>query len=341
MDCVFLLTDQAQYWLEKSGHPHQIERDLDAWKASMDRRIALIEMRDFDFEVYEVLKIVVEHADRVLLFMPEITTDAVCREFDLPNVIFFLGARLNCPLEHAKVSDCMYFFWSTYDFYKRFPKFLQDLDGPKDKIFDVLLGRKKTHRDIIYDRVPKFKNIVTYFPEHKDTDIRTYKDTEFQWPVDVLPLPANSIEFTAHEVLVDGVIVSLSQILPRNIYRHTRYSLIAETINDNNLSFFTEKIVKPILAKRLFVVASGQYYLRNLRDLGFKTFDSVIDESYDLEPDPTIRINMMMSQVARLHTLDYESLCEQIAPILDHNFFMMTHIDWQDTMIQSIAYHLE
>jgi hypothetical protein len=79
--------------------------------------------------------------------------------------------------------------------------------------------------------------------------------------------------------------MSLSQVIPLSIYNQTAYSVVAETNYDNNYIFNTEKIVKPILARRLFLVVSGQHYLRNLRSLGFKTFDGIIDETYDTIAD--------------------------------------------------------
>ena len=42
----------------------------------------------------------------------------------------------------------------------------------------------------------------------------------------------------------------------------------------------TEKILKPIQQYHPFILL-GMYGLQNLRNLGFKTFDSVWDESYD------------------------------------------------------------
>lgn len=91
-----------------------------------------------------------------------------------------------------------------------------------------------------------------------------------------------------------------------------------------------------MLAKRLFLVASGQYYLRNLRDFGFHTFDGVIDESYDYEPDLETRVNMMLEQARKLSDMDYDSVIKQVQPVLEHNYFLMTQIGWQSNMIQRL-----
>ena len=104
--------------------------------------------------------------------------------------------------------------------------------------------------------------------------------------------------------------------------------------------FFTEKIVKPILAKRLFVVCSGQYYLRNLRKLGFRTFHDIIDESYDAEPNLTKRMGLLLCQINMLYQQDHVALQEQIKPIVEHNFSVMLGANWQKQMIDEISCYI-
>jgi hypothetical protein len=96
-----------------------------------------------------------------------------------------------------------------------------------------------------------------------------------------------------------------------------------------------------MLAKRLFLVASGQYYLRNLRDFGFQTFHGIIDESYDYEPDLEKRMSMVLEQTRLLSGMDPDTVAKQIQPILDHNYCLMTQISWQSNMIQRLLAFLE
>ena len=72
--------------------------------------------------------------------------------------------------------------------------------------------------------------------------------------------------------------------------------------------------------------------LQTLHRLGFKTFDSVIDESYDNSFDLEKRVGMAMQQVDRLANMtdaDRASLNEKIIPILEHNQKVMLETDWQ------------
>lgn len=340
MDCIYLQTTQSKYWIEKTGHSCHVTNDLVYWTASTDRRVSVVEVLNFDSATHDLLDHCCRYGDLVFVVIYEFISDQYCQEFDLPNVVFVLNGCLNWQPEYARMIDGMYFFWSTCDFYQRFPELLESLNGPKDRVFDVLLGRRKLHRDWIYNSIDRDQNIVTYFPEYQDLDIRGYDQTQFQWPTDVLPVPNDPVDLTVQEVTVDGVIVSLSQIIPRDIYRRTCYTLVAETVCDNRWSFPTEKIAKPLLARRLFVVYAGQYYLRNLQNMGFHTFGAVIDESYDNEPDPRRRMDMVLEQVEKLQKIDYARVLEKINPIVEHNHYLMTHMDWQQCMIDSMRFIL-
>jgi len=54
-------------------------------------------------------------------------------------------------------------------------------------------------------------------------------------------------------------------------------------------TFLTEKTFKPIKHGQMFFIAGAAGSLQVLRDLGYRVFDTVLDNSYDLEPDATQR----------------------------------------------------
>jgi hypothetical protein len=332
---VYLESEQVEYWLKSTGVAVNVTQDLNVWSCA-NKKIAMLEVLNFDQTTHNTVSFVTNQAELVLLFMPEFVTDSWCREFDCKNVVMFLGGQLNWQPQHSRVSKCLYLLWSTCDFYQAKPSLLSIPNTIKTHVFDVLLGRQKHHRDYLYNNIDHDQHIVTYFPTEHDQDITQYSNKQFQWPTDVLPRSTDPINFTVQEVVVDGTIVSLSQILPREIYQHTRYSIVAETETSNNWSFFTEKVAKPILAKRLFLVCSGQYYLRNLRKLGFRTFDGIINESYDVEPNLTKRMEMLLEQANKLSQQNHATLEEQIKPIVDHNFSVMINTNWQKQMIDEI-----
>jgi hypothetical protein len=194
-------------------------------------------------------------------------------------------------------------------------------------MFDALLGRKKPHRDLTYDFLINTglinDGIVTYVNDHQIN----FNESNWIWEDTGLEEYEN-VEWTVDFVRYYGYRMSLSQVIPINIYNQTAYSLVCETNFDNDYVFYTEKTVKPIIARRLFVMVSHQYALRGLRSLGFRTFDGIIDESYDTI-EPTIdRHRAALEQLRWLCTQPQETILPQIQEIVDHNFNLMMGKNW-------------
>ena len=88
-----------------------------------------------------------------------------------------------------------------------------------------------------------------------------------------------------------------------NPYIDTYFSLVSETVHRVPYSFRTEKIWKPVAIGHPFVIIANQGYYRDLHNLGFKTFDYLIDESFAQIENNTDR----MERVAQV----VEDLCQQ------------------------------
>lgn len=112
--------------------------------------------------------------------------------------------------------------------------------------------------------------------------------------------------------------VQISVIVPEKIYAHSWFSLISETLYGPWL-FLTEKTVKPLFAKRIFVSFSFAGHLKYLRQLGFQTFDTIIDESYDNEQCHTKRFTLAWQQVMFLSKQNPQEVYRAAEKILDHN----------------------
>lgn len=193
------------------------------------------------------------------------------------------------------------------------------LDRPKR--FDCLLGASKPHRDQIdqlyQSSAYQDQFIYSYFKDRVNQGI---------WSRNV-----DRANTTTHRVRadsLDGRFVAISNLLPVEIYNETFYSLVAETVCTNHYSHFTEKTAKTFVAARPFIIFSGQYFLRNLRSMGFQTFDIVIDESYDDIEDETQRFAQAWQQVERLCQLNPSTVMQQLQPILAHNQQHFLSTDW-------------
>ena len=145
-----------------------------------------------------------------------------------------------------------------------------------------------------------------------------------------------NITHSAEQVQYQGQTLALSVIVPIQLYNQTAYSIIAETHADNRYSFFTEKIFKPILAQRLFIVFSGWKYLENLRSLGFRTFDNVIDESYDQIYNDDERWAAAFEQVKRLCDMNQLEVFEKISEQVQHNYNLVMDTKWQTNYLPPV-----
>lgn len=104
------------------------------------------------------------------------------------------------------------------------------------------------------------------------------------------------------------------------------WHLVTETIYYDDKLHLTEKIFKPMVARRPFILVGATGNLAYLRSYGFQTFDRWIDESYDLESDPERRMQMILNQVEYLCTLSAEQLdnmYQEMQEVLQHNFNWM------------------
>lgn len=97
-------------------------------------------------------------------------------------------------------------------------------------------------------------------------------------------------------------------------YHHSEINIIFETFVDytdegtNYLEFVSEKTWKAIFHRKPFIIISIPFTLKYLKDLGFKTFDFFIDESYDNILDYDERIKKVVEEIDRLSDLSFENL---------------------------------
>lgn len=95
--------------------------------------------------------------------------------------------------------------------------------------------------------------------------------------------------------------------------------IVCESYCYGDTFFPTEKTVRPIAAAKSFVTFGPANFLQRLRNMGFRTFDSVWDESYDqLEGLP--RWIAMQHTLQHVRSTDTLLTCaDQLACITQHN----------------------
>ena len=315
-------------------HLIKVYNDLDEFKASShDKKISCFQMPyPMQASFHDTVQDLVNHCDHILVLMSELHDRTVefVQAHDHVKISYFICGEFNFALDHSPVHKFYDWFTTTIHFYKFVrPLLLGNNLKPyeaKPQYFDALLGRKKLHRDMVYSRIDQNQNVVAYL---NTTECDFSDPTKWIWEDNGLVLE-NPVSWTVERVNYHGHRMSLSQVAPLNVYNQTAYSLIAETSFTNHYSFYTEKTVKPILAKRLFVMIAGRYSLKNLRSMGFKTFDGIIDESYDSIEDSILRWGSALDQVEYLQTQSQELILEKLKPICDHNYSHLMRTNWYD-----------
>ena len=105
-------------------------------------------------------------------------------------------------------------------------------------------------------------------------------------------------------------------------YEATDIEIVLETLFDDPRIQLTEKSLRPIACAQPFILASTSGSLEYLRSYGFKTFDTVWDESYDLIEDPEQRlyaITNLMKQISCWTPDVRENKMAQAQDIADYN----------------------
>lgn len=101
------------------------------------------------------------------------------------------------------------------------------------------------------------------------------------------------------------------------------WHVVTETVFYYDKLHLTEKIFKPIVSKQPFMLLASPGNLIYLRSYGFKTFDGIIDESYDLIQDNDSRTEAVIKQLAwycNLSAREKTDVIRAIEPIILHNF---------------------
>lgn len=188
--------------------------------------------------------------------------------------------------------------------------------------FDALFGTPRPHKDYLLEQIKK-SNLESNFilgclsPNNNrvKTNDRWASGGEFDktlWP----DVPGHNI---GPELL--------SCILPYDIYNDSWYSVVCETSCDAP-SMFTEKTAKPILAKRLFVLVGAQYQIKDLQSMGYRTFNGIIDESYDNLANDEARWHGAWEQIVKLLTMDPKVVYNEVQEIVEHNYQLFRNTDW-------------
>lgn len=127
-------------------------------------------------------------------------------------------------------------------------------------------------------------------------------------------------------------------------YQTSAVEVVLETLFDDQRWHLTEKSLRPIACGRPFILAATPGSLQYLRSYGIKTFDGLIDESYDNIQDPVQRIEAIvkeMKRIAMLPQTQKKVLWNQLYEISKQNQVLFFSPDWNKTITQELKQNID
>ena len=120
---------------------------------------------------------------------------------------------------------------------------------------------------------------------------------------------------------------SVASRLPRRMFLDCYPGIIGETHfvnipNSFNTSFVTEKTFNAIANNQMFIIVGHAGSLDLLKSLGYKTFDTIIDESYDTILNNGDRLEAVSKEIVRFLARSIDEIKEdyiKVTKIIKHN----------------------
>lgn len=213
------------------------------------------------------------------------------------------------------------FFWlyNIADYYlspNRFHTFFEksyDFDCDKPNIFTSLIGAQRRQRTFVVEKLLQL-NITKPF-------VIKYAGRDYGAPSTHLDvIPSNDTSFDVHAYIAAKHWYFAGNSLPTMLYNSGHFHILVETDLDMPYSFhFSEKGVKMFLTGTPFIAVSQPKYLENIRKLGFQTYNTLWDESYDQEYDYKKRVEMVVDLANDLCNFDWQAHKHQLEMIKFHN----------------------
>lgn len=163
-------------------------------------------------------------------------------------------------------------------------------------------------------------------------------DAYLDWIDENSPFIVDAINATGNE---------LSETIDTQVYCKTISSIVTETECQPNVCRFTEKTFKALALGHLPIVIGNQDSLSLAKSMGFDIFDSVIDQSYDVESRPLRRVQLAIKAASKLLECIHHNpkVLDQISEIATANIkwartgFANCYVQrWTDPIINQILF---
>lgn len=109
-------------------------------------------------------------------------------------------------------------------------------------------------------------------------------------------------------------------------YDDSLFSLVAETYFFSKVIHLTEKTFKPIINRHPFICFASPNTLKVIKSFGFKSFDTIIDESYDSIENHFERFDAIVKIIKDMATWSPEKIAKvsaEVEEIVNYNYDLM------------------
>ena len=234
-----------------------------------------------------------------------------------------------------KWKSLYYFFhgWAALDWYRGYDKSFLITPWTKrliQKTFfsaNRIIGGKRQHRVLMlyhFQRLELMNNWISASAvcPVENTPIADVAEHYIQHYPDIVDV-VNSMDLPRYFPGEDTLRMSSCWLDHFDLCAESLIYHVSETVYSGSRLHLTEKTFKPIALGMPFVITGTQGSLEYLRSYGFKTFDTVWDESYDQEHDDILRaekIAELLKSIDQLSEKHKQELFEQTWPIIEHNW---------------------
>jgi hypothetical protein len=297
---------------------------------------------NLDFKAIQNLKdskaflIINEDIELVKWYDIRDTINSLLKDVPYENVVILaLNVGFNLKYNSFLKDDCPYKVFHKNLLYSHFDRLFSKSSQKVNKHFTCLMGTDRyVRRYILY--LLKKGNLLSFghvshnrIPRQQIDDslfINTLKTKMGNTFEDYLKHSTDIITFQDDNENVRDWGDELS------IYEYQScISLVCETAVSIGSIAITEKTLKPILLKKPFLVVAEPYFLKYLRYIGFKTFNSIFDESYDNILCPVTRCEKVYKQLedfCKLSLNDAIDATTKMKYITDYNYdYFYNHLN--------------
>lgn len=279
--------------------------------------------------------IVYEDLEYLLPYNQSFTPEEVHRTKAInPNLLNFVGEApciekdkliTSCITSYDHLWPCEYTFssWHLAKVNEQNKNTFIEQKNERPYFASILLGNEKGPRKMFYDLLTannqRDENIISLFNHYRSDFLNQgtgdidnfFKENVYTQQQDYL----NTTLYTN--------VGFASQMLSKHIEENSWITVVGETIYDDRIFFPTEKIGKALISGKPFIVIGSKHFLKNLRQMGFKTFHPVINETYDLHDDIVTRVRTAYDSFNKLRNQDQQEVRHKLKDILEHNERLM------------------